>query len=236
MRLRVGGRHAFLLVFGVFFVAGSVLTVVGLRDLSEALRFRREGRTVDAVVVDRDIRRADRTGNPRTEYVLRYRFQAEGAAAVEGRAVVDVDEWERVQVGDRLPVRYLPGVAGAHRRSDDKDLAAALVPLAIGAGVGSLFGALLARQLLRLRRERRIRRTGVPAEATVLTVEPAGVTVNRVAQWRIRYRYRDHLNTAREGDTGALPPDDVEGWQAGNTGTVRFDRVRPQDSVWIGRT
>lgn len=235
MTFRVGGRHVFLLVFGVFFVAGSALTVIGLRDLAEALRLRREGRTVEAVVVDKDIRRADRKGNPRTEYALRYRFQAEGGPVVEGRAVVGVDEWERVQVGDRLAVRYLPGVAGVHRRSDAKDLESPIVNLALGVGIGSLFGTLLGRQLFRLRRDLRLRRHGVPTEATVLTVEPAGVVVNRVAQWRIRYRYHDHLNKARDGDSGVVPPGDVEGWKAGDTGTVRFDPARPQDSVWIGR-
>jgi len=235
MTFRVSGRHTFLLVFGVFFMAGSVLAVIGLRDLADALRLRRQGRIVEAVVVEKDIRRATREGNPRTEYALRYRFQTEGGPAVEGRAAVDVNEWERLQVGDRLTVRYLPGVAGAHRRADGKDLESPIVNLALGAGIGALFGTFFGRQLFRLRRELRLRRDGVPTEATVLTVEPAGVVVNRVAQWRIRYRYHDHLNKARDGDSGAVPPGDIEGWKAGDTGTVRFDRARPQDSVWIGR-
>jgi uncharacterized protein DUF3592 len=235
IRFSVGGRHVFLLVFGVFFVAGSLLTVIGLRELAEARRLRREGRLAEAVVVDKDIRRATRSGNSRTEYSLRYRFEPEGRPPVEGRAVVDVDEWERRQVGDRLTVRYLPGAADVHRRADEKDLEWPLVNLALGVGIGSLFGALLGRQLFRLRRDLRLRRHGVPTEATVLTVEPAGVVVNRVAQWPIRYRYHDHLNKAWDGDSGAVPPDDVEGWKAGDTAKVRFDRERPQDSVWIGR-
>jgi hypothetical protein len=234
MTFRMGSRPIVLFVLAVFFVAGSVFLATGLWELAGALRLRREGQTVDAVVVNKDIRRVSRKGRSKAEHTLRYRFQAAGAVAV-GQAVVSADEWERRQVGDRLAVRYLPAAPDVNRVADGKELESPIVSLALGAGLGAVFGALLGGQLLRLRRDRRIRRDGMLADATVLAVEETSFRVNRVRQWRIRYRYLDHLGQVREGDTGGLPPGDVEGWKAGDPAQVRFDRSCPQDSIWIGR-
>ncbi len=234
MSFRGGARRVVLPVFTLFFLVGSLLTISGVRDLAGAMRLRREGQTIDAVIVNKDIRRVNRQGRSRAEHTLRYRFEAAGVAA-EGRAVVAADEWERRQPGDRVAVRYLPQAPDVNRLADGKELESPIVSLALGGGIGSLFGALLGRQLFRIRLERRIRREGVPAAATVLAVEETRFRVKRVRQWRIRYRYQDHLGQAREGDTGAVPPADVEGWKAGDPAQVRFDRARPRDSVWIGR-
>ena len=234
MKLALSTRHLVLVVLAVFFVAGSILTVISLFELAQALRLRREGRTVEAVVVDKELRQVTRKGNRRTEHVLRLRFQPEGGS-VEGRAVVDAAEWERRAAGDRLAVRYLPGAPDVHRLADGKELESPLVGLALGLGIGSVFGALLGRRVVGLRREWRLAREGTPAEGVVLAVEPAGLSVNRVAQGRIRYRYQDHLGRTHEGDSGAVPPAEVEGWKAGDAGTVRFDRARPRDSVWMER-
>jgi hypothetical protein len=233
MTFRVGGRPVLVLLFAVFCVIGLSLTATALGELTEALRLRREGQTVDAVVVNKDIRRVRGSKRTRVEHTLRYRFQV-GGTVVGGEAVVDADEWERRQVGDRVAVRYLPSAPDVSRVADGAGLESPIASVALGSGVVALFGTLLGRQVLRIRRDRRIRREGMLADATVVAVEETRFRVARVVQWRIRYRYRDHLGQAREGDTGALPPGDVEGWQADDAGKVRFDRARPQDSVWIG--
>lgn len=62
-----------------------------------------------------------------------------------------------------------------------------------------------------------------------------GTSVNRVHQWRLSYEFRDHLGLTRQGESELLAPDGAAAWEPGNTGPVRFDRERPQDSVWIGR-
>jgi hypothetical protein len=85
------------------------------------------------------------------------------------------------------------------------------------------------------RTRRRLLVEGVPAEATVTAVHETRVSVNRVRQWRIRYRYRDHLGQTHEGRSGYLSPHDVEDWREGDRGAVRFDRDRPEVSVWVGR-
>ena len=51
----------------------------------------------------------------------------------------------------------------------------------------------------------------------------------------IRYRYRDHLAQTREGLSSYLSPDQAAAWHASDKGTVRFDPLRPQDSVWVGK-
>jgi hypothetical protein len=133
-----------------------------------------------------------------------------------------------------VAVRYLPSAPDVSRVADGAGLESPIASVALGSGVVALFGTLLGRQVLRIRRDRRIWREGMLADATVVAVEETSFRVARVVQGRIRYRYRDHLGQAREGDTGALPPGEVEGWQADDAGKVRFDRARPQDSVWIG--
>ena len=63
--------------------------------------------------------------------------------------------------------------------------------------------------------ERQLKRSGVPVEGEVIKVERTAITMNRVHQWVIRYRYKDHMGQAREGKTGMLPPDQARAWNKG---------------------
>jgi hypothetical protein len=80
----------------------------------------------------------------------------------------------------------------------------------------------------------RVSRHGLPTQGTVLRVEPTSTTINRVRQWRLRYHYRDHVGRGQEGESHLLSPEEASVWHEGDTGAVRFDRERPQESVWMG--
>ena len=100
----------------------------------------------------------------------------------------------------------------------------------------AVLGALIAKSgWRRLLVHVRVQRNGVAAQATVIDVSPTGVTVNRVPQWRLRYEFRDGRGERHEGASDDLKPYEAAEWQTGDRGTVRYDRDRAADSVWLGR-
>jgi len=54
--------------------------------------------------------------------------------------------------------------------------------------------------------------------------------------WAIEYEYRDHLGETHEARSGPISTADVLRWKVGDACAVRFDRDRPDRSVWLGRT
>jgi hypothetical protein len=226
-------RRSFLLWLGAaFLAAGLFIAVTGLQETRRERRFETRGEAIDAVVVRKSIRPASRQGNSSTRYEVTYRFTAEDGRVLEGVDAVSVEEWEGLEAGSLFRITYLPGAPGSSRAQHSGGMASGLV----GIGAGSLFalvgGALFVWTGRRLRREWRLLRTGETAPGTVLAVEPTNLRVNRVQQWRVRYRYQDHLGRSHEGVTGSLPPREAGAVEIGGTLVVRFDRQRPEDSTW----
>jgi len=75
----------------------------------------------------------------------------------------------------------------------------------------------------------------VAAHATVTQVAPAGVLINRIPQWRLKYEFRDGRGERYEGESDYLKPHEAAEWQPGDRGGVRYDRARAADNVWLGR-
>ena len=218
----------FLLLVGIVFV------IIGIQEFRKDQAYRMQGLTVSATVVDKSILRAKCGENSRTRYIISYRFTSGQSEEAEGSTDVPVDEWERLQEGQNTPVTYLPGDAESSRTSGEDEWIAALVFLCIG-GVFSLLGGGLAFFDLRaVLRAIRVSRHGMATEGTVVHVGPTRTSINRVRQWRIDYRYRDHLGRVHEGASHALSPEDGAAWKEGDRGAVRFDRERTEISVWIG--
>jgi hypothetical protein len=128
-------------------------------------------------------------------------------------------------------------------------LASALVQLAMGSqrgmvevaalmGFAAVFGAiggLFLRSGLKQRDlERRLRRDGTPADATVTAVAQGKFIVNDAPQWVIRYRFADHRGVLHEGASVELPASDVERWRPGDVGRVLFNRQNPRENLWLG--
>ena len=219
-------------------VLGVVFAIIGVRDAYTERQYHSQGLTVAATMTDKSIERAKRGGNSRTRYLASYRFTSSDGQEVKSLAEVPVEEWERLEEGQTFPVTYLPDALGSSRvqGSGEDAWIAVYVFLAIGA-IFTLLGSGLAYSDLRvILRTIRVSRHGLPTEGTMVTVRPTGTSINRIPQWRLSYRYRDHLGRTQEGASHLLSPEEASAWKAGDRGTVRFDRERPEISVWMGTT
>lgn len=228
-------RGSVLLWVGTLFsIVGLVFLILGLRATMEEHAYKTHGREVQAVVLDKTLIRADHQDHPRTQYLLTYRFTSADGTETNGTADVPVEEWERLEAGQKLAVTYLSDDPGSSRLPGGNEWIAAMVFSFIG-GVFTLLGGGLAfvdgRKLVRAAR---VLRHGLMTEGRVVRTEPTGTSVNRVAQWQIRYRYYDHLGRSREAVSHLVSPEEAALWKEGDSGTVRFDRDRPQISLWIG--
>jgi len=88
------------------------------------------------------------------------------------------------------------------------------------------------RRLLRAR----LQREGASEDATVTGVGPTNFSVNRAPQWVIRYRYVDSRGRIHTGKSEYLSPEEAQEWKEGDVGHVRYDRQRPAQNVWFGRS
>jgi hypothetical protein len=227
--------HSVLLWVGALFVAvGVMLAYFGLDEWQKQQRFQAESLQAEGTVVSKSLERATREGNPRTKYLVFYRFASADGQTVEQTGEVSVDEWERLNEGSPFTVTYLP--SDPHTTHTDAG-SERWAPLALGA-VGSLFAFIgifvgqsdLRRVLLVLR----LSRHGLTANGTVTKVWATGTNMNRVDQWQLSYEFRDHVGRMQQGESDLLSPEEASAWKAGDRGTVRFDRERPEISVWIG--
>ena len=219
----------------IFVVAGSIASIASVGEWRAARRFDRDAVTAQAAVVDTSLEGASRDGNQSTRYLVTYRFTQPNGAEVEQTEEIPLETWERLAAGDSVPVRYLPDDPGTARTHSATP---AWVPPLVAAltAAFAVLGVLIARSgWRRLLVHVRALRNGVAAQATVIDVAPTGVTVNRVPQWRLRYEFRDGRGERHEGASDYLKPYEAAEWQAGDRGTVRYDRDRAADSVWLGK-
>jgi hypothetical protein len=228
-------RSVLLWIGAMFFAVGTVATFIAVQEWRTRQHFEREAVQAGATILSKSIEKATRDGNPRTQYQVTYRFAVPGGDSIEQVGEVSVDEWERLDEGSPFPVRYLPSDPTT-THLDFRD--AWWLPLIFVAG-GLLFTSIgLTVAWLDLRHVRlvlRLSRSGHPAEGTVRKVWPTGTSINRVPQWRLSYEYRDHVGRTQQGESHLLSPDEASEWHEDDRGAVRFDRERPQDSIWIGR-
>lgn len=229
-------RAGALRVGTVLGVLGMVFAIIGVREAYTERQYHAQGLSVAATVTDKSIERAMRGENARTRYLVSYRFTSPNGQDVESSAEVPVEEWERLEAGQRFSVTYLPDAPESSRvQGSGEDVwIAVYVFLVIGVVFTLLGGGLAYSDLRVILRTIRISRHGLPTEGTMVTVRPTGTSINRVPQWRLSYRYRDHLGRTQEGASHLLSPDEASVWKAGDRGTVRFDRERPEISVWMG--
>ena len=219
----------------IFVVAGSIASIASVGEWRVARRFDRDAVMAQAAVVDTSLEGASRDGNQSTRYLVTYRFTPPNGAEVEQTEEIPLETWEGLAAGDSVPVRYLPDDPGTARTHSATP---AWVPPLVAAltAAFAVLGVLIARSgWRRLLVHVRVQRNGVAAQATVIDVAPTGVTVNRVPQWRLRYEFRDGRGERHEGASDDLRPYEAAEWQTGDRGTVRYDRDRAADSVWLGR-
>jgi hypothetical protein len=233
IRLGLSGRTFFLWFGGLFLLVGLGLLYGGIQEARRERAYRLHSEVVDAVVTGKSIQRASREGNSSTRYEVAYRFIAPDGRPVEGVDVVSVEEWELLGPGSRLKVAYLPASPETSRAARSDRPTSAIPLIVLGGALATAGGAVFVRTAAKLRRERRLLRDGMPAQGTILAIEPSNVSVNRVRQWNVRYRYADHLGRSHEGRSGPIAPEDAHAVTVGGVVEVRFDRAAPDESVWV---
>jgi hypothetical protein len=152
---------SFFLLFGAAFIAiGLTMVYVAAQDAIQESEYRQQGKVVEAIVVDKSIKRASREGNTATRYEIAYRFNATDGRAVQGVDAVGVDEWEKLAPGSPFKITFLPAAPETSRAEASGDAVSPYIVI----GIGSLFtligGAILLNAAAQLRRERRLRRGG----------------------------------------------------------------------------
>jgi len=226
-----------LLLFGAaWLLVGGIILIAGLRELWSERAFRRAMVRTDAVVADRTLERASRDGNPATRYSVSYRFTTAAGQPAAGGNDVDVEEWERLPPGTRVPIVYHPERPAEARLGGPGVPETPLVMFIIGGVFALIGGVLFGRAAYRTAREYRLLSRGTLVRATVVEVAPTSTSVNRVAQWQVRYRYRDAAGAEHEGSSGILPPARAQAFAPGAPVTVCYDARHPERSVWVEET
>jgi Protein of unknown function (DUF3592) len=230
VRLLLRGR----IVLGVgliFLVGGVVATVNGIRITAQERGYRQRGEIVQATVTAKALQPA--TSDRGTSYEIAFRFIDTDGRPLEGRLPVDAAVWEPLGAGSLIAVRYVPGDPRSVRLADRSRTADVIILLGLGLAFGALGAGLTIWHGRALVRDWRIMRRGVPASATVTGTSATSVRVNRQNQWVVNYRYRDTVGRQHEGRSPYMPVAAARTWEPGTTADIRFDRDRPELSVWM---
>jgi hypothetical protein len=228
---------------GIFLAAGLPILLVGVwlgRGVLAQQRLDREGRTTQGMVLakSRSTSRStsSSTASSTTTWSVTYRFALPTGERQRATAKVGRGAWEALVERGPVEVIYLPDSPGVSRIPGQVDeTLAALLFAGLGGLATLLGGATLGIGVSQVRTAVRLRREGVPVEATVERVEESNCSSGGVAQWWVFYSFRDHQGRVRSGRSGYLPPEEASSWHPGDHGQARFDRQRPDRSVWIGR-
>ncbi|MGH7324637.1 MAG: DUF3592 domain-containing protein [Candidatus Rokuibacteriota bacterium] len=232
IRLPLSGRTFFVWFGALFMCVGLILLYTGVQDATREQAYQKQGQVVEAVVVNKSIKRASREGNSSTKYEIVYRFTTADGRTAESVDAVSVEEWESLDRGSPFKVAYLPGEPQSSRAEGSGGMQSPLIMTGLGSLLALIGGVLFVRTATRVWRDRRLLREGMTAPGTVLAIEPSSVAVNRVRQWNVRYRYEDHFGRPQEGTSGPLTPEEAQAVEVGDALTVRFDRQHPEESIW----
>jgi hypothetical protein len=229
-------RRSFLLWFGVIFSAVGLMAVYGgVQEWRAQRHFDQEAVAAQATVLSKSIEKATRDGNPRTRYLVSYRFAPAESVPIDQMTEVSMDEWERLDEGSLFPIRYLPSDPQTTQTNPDRQWWVPLIFVAGGLLFTSIGLGVAWSDLRHLLLVARLCKSGHPAEGTVRKLWPTSTSINRVQQWRLSYEFRDHVGRTQQGESHLLSPDEASQWREGDVGAVRFDRDRPEDNVWIGK-
>jgi len=222
------------LAVGVPFLAGGLYA--GWHELTLDERLERAGVVARGMVVSKELRRSSSDSEP--SHKVKFRFDAPDGAAVKGEAVVDAQTWDSLREREPVTVRFLPDSPRQHRIPGQQSELWILATIFVGLGglITVLGGFVVWRAASWREFVRRVAREGFRVDAKVLEVRPSNYRINRVPQWVILYRYRDHNGIEHEGKSPPMSPEEAYPWKAGDRGEVRYGRDRPQRSVWVGRS
>jgi hypothetical protein len=222
----------FFLVGVIFLIVGSVLTVGITGGFWSQLRKERallaHGAPAEATVV---AKRAYNRSDDTRVYELNYEFPLADGRTWGATREIDQGEWNRLETGDRLEVRY-------DRASPERHLMPAFaMPVALGlVGLMPLvflaLGALLFRNGLReILLPLRLYRTGQAATGRVTGFEVVtNERINRRHPVRVSYSFQDATGD-HEGSIKTLDNDLLDVMLEGSEVTVLYDGRRPSTNT-----
>jgi hypothetical protein len=221
---------------GIFLLCGLPFFVIGTYLFYDDWRFAQEARSTQGMVLTKDIRVSSGTGSNRTRtkhYEVTYRFVV-GQETLEGKEELSHRHWQRLREREPVEVRYRPQRPASNHLAGRSAWLLKTIFTLIGSIFTAIGGTVLVRGLRRARLEARLRRNGVAASGTVVSVHARNVVINGVPQSRLAFEYRDYQGQRHDG-TADMPVDEAEAWKAGDTGRVLYDREKPEQGVWRGR-
>lgn len=240
-RLALRRRWGWLLGAAVLLAVGAFVAAVPWNMLARDARIDAEGARADGEI---QILTTAVDAEDRTDYVVKYTVVLPSGGAVWGRGVATKEDWRALRVGDVLAVRYDPAHPETNFPADPRySLGRVRTPgyaamiSACGLPFLILGGLIVWGLVVRLPAAwHRLLARGASADGTVVAVEPqTDADGDPMPEWRLRYAFRDRFGTEREGETESGPRSLVDGWAAGDAGTVQFDPRDPEASVWLGK-
>ena len=222
---------------GIWLTVGVPFLVIGgyavWNELTLEQRFARAGERAQGMVL---VKRWDRGSDGKyPSFHVRYRFTTSEGRTVDSESEVSEQAWEALRERQPASVSYLSDSPRTNRI--EGWVPQRLMP-AIFCGLGAIItllgGFVVLKAISGARFERRMREQGLTTAAEVFEVAPTGYMLNRVRQWKVHYRYRDHAGIEHEGRSPSMSPEQAQRWHPGDRVKIRFDRLRPGRSAWTG--
>lgn len=226
-----------MLFGGLWLAVGLVFLPIGLtlawHEYQRQSVLPAEGALTVGMVLTKTFATSSRSSEP---FSIEFRFRTKEGRQVKAGAKVSAAEWNLLHERGPIKVGYLPGNPEINRVPGQlRDSATALVFSLLG-GVFSLLGAaIFGIGFVRARRNRRLARSGMAAQAEVQGLSESNFFVNGVAQLSVRYTFRDAAGHLVHGKSEPMPPEQARQWKPGERCTVRFDAEAPARSVWLGK-
>lgn len=225
---------------GIWLSVGTIFLVVGVsagiyRSMLND-RLDKEGRTVDGVVLTKEIHTTSNKKGSRSSpsYRVAFRFVPREGETVRGTADVTTEEWDLLEERGPIQVTYLPEQPQTYRvAGQSQDVLLPLIFGVVGGVIGALGGFIVFNAVVTRKREKELSRTGVMAEATITDIGPSYLRINGVSQIKVRYRFQDGRGKTREGSC-TMSPEEAGNWPPGHKGQVRYDPRKPKTNIWIG--
>jgi hypothetical protein len=243
LRRMITAKNFWFWFGGIWFAVGvvflAVAMAIGVNGARLDARFAAQGRTVEGVVLGKEIVSSSSSSSSSSSpsYRVTFRFTGERGETLRGTADVEAEAWDALIERGPIAVTYLPERPQAYRVAGQRqtERVLSLVFGGVGAALAIVGGFVLFTALRNRRRERGLEREGVLTAAVVTALAPGNIRVNGVPQWKLRYRFSDSQGRTHEGSR-TLSAEEAQHWQPGTTGRVRYDARNPRSHVWIGKS
>ncbi len=226
---------------GIWLLVGVPFLVIGLylgaQHVTISKRLAAEGRTVEGMVLTKAVTSSSSgssRGGSTPTYEVTFRFTTPDGL-VTGKAEVLAETWDALVEREPIRVTYLPD-APQHYRIEGRTSGWWLPAIftIMGGIFTSLGGFIFLRAWSRLQSGTRLQRDGITTTATVSDVQASYLQINGVNQCVVLYHYQDDRGRSHTGKE-YFSPEEAGRWKQDDQVTIRYDRRRPQHSLWIGR-